>query len=356
MAPQKTTLVKIDFDKNKLSEYTTTSEDGNILPINNEYSIINIGYAKICLLDNQTGQIIKELSETALVQKIEESIQQFYNGSYSVPIEEKGYKDLPYCEKFPFHYDRFFKVGDNLYACYIMTSVVNIDQPQNSNIISGIGFFDAQLELKTYFSMEQNPKAGSFFSAGFMKDNAFWARYIKPVHSHSSDFVLYENKNGNQFELRGEIANIPLTGKKIYYPGRFFSMTPFLKGYLINTGTKLIWSDDFSEPGTEMPLHLEGDEAIAIIEQVNDHQLVGLKIKMDDGGTAWTGALFETDRNFKEWKTLKEYDFLKYTVNSMKVLNGNLYIFYFDRENDHYMLEIMELNGGKGKSRAKKKN
>lgn len=356
MTPQKTTIVKIDFDKIKLSEYTTSSEDGNIFPINKEYSIVNLGYAKVFLIDNRTGQIIKELNETVLTQKIEESIQQFYNGSYRVPIEEKDYKDLPYCSKFSFYFDRFFKVDDHLYACNIRSSVISIDPPRNSNIISGIGFFDDQLELISYHSAEHNTTPGGVFGSGFMKKNIFWASYANPAHKNPSDFVLYENISGNRYELKGEIANIPRAEKMIYYPGRFASIASANNGYLINTGTKLIWSDDFSKPGTEMPLKLEADEALAIIEQVNEHRFVGLKIKMDEEGAAWTGALFETDRHFRESKTLKEYDFLKCTVNSMKVLNGNLYIFYFDRENDHYMLEIMDLNGGKGKSRAKKKN
>lgn len=356
MTPQKTTIVKIDFDKIKLSEYTTSSEDGNIFPINKEYSIVNLGYAKVFLIDNRTGQIIKELNEAVLMQKIEESIQQFYNGSYRVPIEEKDYKDLPYCSRFPFYFDRFFEVDDHLYACNIRSSVISIDPPRNSNIISGIGFFDDQLELISYHSAEHNTTPGGVFGSGFMKKNIFWARYANPAHKNSSDFVLFENKSGNRYELKGEIANIPRADKMIYYPGRFFSIASANNGYLINTGTKLICSDDFSKPGTEMPLKLEADEALAIIEQVNEHRFVGLKIKMDEEGAGITGALFETDRHFRESKTLKEYDFLKCTVNSMKVLNGNLYIFYFDRENDHYMLEIMDLNGGKGKSRAKKKN
>jgi hypothetical protein len=232
---------------------------------------------------------------------------------------------------------------------------VSLTHPRKSIIISGIGFFDDQLELKNYYSVEPNTKPGGLYGAGFINENIFWARYANPAHKHLSDFVLFENKSGNRFELRGEIANIPLAGKMIYYPGRFASIVPFENGYLINTGTKLIWSNDFSKSGTEMPLQLESDEALAIIEQVNDHQLVGLKIKMDEEGAGITGALFETDRHFKELKILKEYDFLKCTVNSMKVLDRKLYIFYFDRENDKYMLEIMDLSGAKGKGWAKKK-
>lgn len=347
---------EIDYNRADLAKYTTDPNSGNIFPVDNNNSIAILGQAKILLLNNYTGKIIKNFDEASLKQKVEESIQQFYNGSYVVPIQEEEYKDLPYCAKFPFYYDRFFKVDDHLYACYIRSSVISIDPPRNSNIISGIGFFDDQLELKDYYSMESNTKPGALYGAGFMKKNIFWARYANPAHKNSSDFVLFENKSGNRYELKGEIANIPRADKMIYYPGRFFSIASANNGYLVNTGTKLIWSDDFSKPGTEMTLHLEADEALAIIEQVNEHRFVGLKIKMDEEGAGITGALFETDRHFRESKTLKEYDFLKCTVNSMKVLNGNLYIFYFDRENDHYMLEIMDLNGGKGKSRAKKKN
>lgn len=344
----------IDYNREDLAKYTTGAESGSVYPMDKNYSIAILGTAKICIIDNQTGKIIKEFDEASLKRKVEESIQQFYNGSYVVPIEEEDYKDLPYCAKFPFYYDRFFKVGDRLYACYIRSSVLSIAPPRSSIIISGIGFFDEQLELKNYFLVEQNTKPGGLYGAGLINENVFWARYANPAHKHSSDFVLFENKSGNMFELRGEIANVPLTGKLIYYPGRFSSIAPLKNGYLINTGTRLIWSDDFSEPGTEMPLPLEGDEVIAIIEQVNDHRFVGLKINNDDEGVAWTGALFETDGEFKQLKTFKEYDFLKCTVNSMKVLDGVLYIFYFDRENDNYMLETIDLGANKGLFKKRK--
>ncbi|MEM5811117.1 MAG: hypothetical protein QXP66_04445 [Candidatus Aenigmatarchaeota archaeon] len=333
----------IDYDRADIAQYTTSSRYGNLFPLKENNSIVILGQARICLIDNLTGKIIKNFDESALKLRVEESIQQFYNGSYVIPIDEEDYRDLPYCAKFPFYYDRIFKVGDNLFACYIMNSVVSIDLPRISTIIYGIGFFDNELNLISYYTVEQNPKQANIYIAGFVNENIFWARYANPTHKNMSDFVLYENKSRNRFEFKGEIANILPTEKLIYYPGRFFSITPEKKGYLINTGTKLLWNDDFSKLCKVIPLPMEDNEAIAIIEKVTNHHFVVLKIKIDSEGVAWSGRLFGTDSGFKQEILLKEYDFVKVTVNSIKALYDKLYIFYFDKEKDKYMLEVIDL-------------
>ena len=88
---------------------------------------------------------------------------------------------------------------------------------------------------------------------------------------------------------------------------------------------------------------MEDNEAIAIIEKVTNHHFVVLKIKIDSEGVAWSGRLFGTDSGFKQETLLKEYDFVKVTVNSIKALYDKLYIFYFDKEKDKYMLEVIDL-------------
>ena len=110
-----------------------------------------------------------------------------------------------------------------------------------------------------------------------------------------------------------------------------------------NSGTELVRTKDFTGPVERLPFPLEADECVDAFEKVHDNRFVGLNSKLDGEGASRTGTLFETDAGFKDFRPIKQYDFLRYHLNSIEVLDDTVYILLFDRELRYFLLERITL-------------
>lgn len=334
----------IAYDYKLLSSVTTTADHGNLYPISKNKSFINLGYIKLGILDNATGKIEKEFDEETLRIIIDSVIKYEYNGIYSIPEREENML-VPFCQKYPFRYERFFEIpGVDKYVCQITCTVKKNEDPTVFNLINGIGFFDENLVLKEFISAGRNNDGSASLIMGgfFYNKHTFFARRDNPMHESKFDYVLFRNKNGNRYEKIGDVMTIPKTELPVYFPGRFFSTILVGSKYYINTGTKLFQTTDMSQQGTEIPLPINSEECLAILEKMSNKKFIGLKIKLDKEGSGISGVLFKTNDKFKDFQKIKEYDFIKYNLNSLKVLDNEVYILLFDRENEKFMLEKID--------------
>lgn len=337
-------VTKINLSMSDFPSGITPQSFGNLCPINSHKSLLNAGSAFLLIIDNETGAVEKRFDEAGLIQRLERIIDEQLDGNYTFPQKE-DYEDMPFCQLYPIRYERFFRLEDEEdFACQISFSIREIKNPDNYTVIQALGFFDEDLNLRELIFVERNDTGPALLlKGGFFKGkDTFWARKTAPFQG-ASDFVRFQNTTGRKYENQGEETAIPKSSLAVYFPGRFFSAFRLGSDYYINTGTELVRTEDFKAPIEHLPFPLEAEECIAAFEKVHADRFVGLNIKLDGEGASRTGTLFETDAGFKDFRSIKQYDFLRYTLRSIEVLDDTLYILLFDREQRYFLLERIAL-------------
>ncbi len=334
----------IEYEYKKIDSLTSLSHFGNLFPLSYRESLLNLGYMKLCIINNTTGKVIKEFDENLIRTEFNTILKNNYNGLYAIPKTDE-YDDIPSCQKFPFRYERFFKIdSEKKYPCLISCWVEKVTDPNQVMLIRGVAFFNEKLEVIDFYEINEDiDTPSSHISGGFFYDeNTFFTRKDNPV-AESFDFFLFMRKNEN-FEKIGEVTKWPKSTKQIYYPGRFFSMFELASKYYINNGTNLICFETISSSGNVIDLPIDNNECVIILEPVNNQSVIGLILeKLDGEGTSGSARLSLFDATFNQEKPVKEYNLLNYTVNSMKVLDDILYLFLFDKKKQRYILETISL-------------
>lgn len=343
-AAYKTETTRIHIKLSDLHSGVADLNRGNLFPIDEHRSLLNAAASLLCIVNNKTGAIEKRFDEAKFKEKLAPILTEHFGGKYTLPSKD-AYEDMPFCEKYPIRYERFFKMEeDGSYACQISCSIQSIENPEQYESIQTLGFYDEDLNIKELLFVEQNDTGLTLLlTGGFFKGkDTFWARKIAPFQG-ASDFVRYHNATGRKYENQGEETAIPMSSLAVYTPARFFSAFQLGDEYYVNIGTELVRTKDFTGPVERLPFPLEADECVDIFEKVHDNRFVGLNSKLDGEGASRTGTLFETDAGFKYFLPIKQYDFLRYTLRSIEVLDGTVYILLFDREQYCFLLERITL-------------
>jgi hypothetical protein len=333
-------MTKIGLSMNEFPPGVTAQSFGNLYPINTRESLMNAGSVFLLIIDNETGIVEKRLDETALVQRLERIIDEQLGGKYALPQKE-DYEDMPFCQLYPIRYERVLRLeNEEGFVCEVSFLVREIENPETYTLVHTLGFFEEDLNLSDLIFVEGNDNGQALLlKGGFFKGkDTFWARKIAPFQG-ASDFVRYHNATGRKYENLGEETAIPMSSLAVYTPARFFSAFQLGGEYFVNTGTELVRTKDFTGPVERLPFPLEADECVDVFEKVHDNRFVGLNSKLD-GKTA---SMFETDAGFKDFQLIKQYDFLRYTLRSIEVLDDTVYILLFDREQYSFLLERITL-------------
>ena len=154
------------------------------------------------------------------------------------------------------------------------------------------------------------------------------------VTFHQTGIMTTGQRNQNHYIMRAfslTLACISLVFASLAQPVAY------------NSGTELVRTKDFTGPVERLPFPLEADECVDAFEKVHDNRFVGLNSKLDGEGASRTGTLFETDAGFKDFRPIKQYDFLRYHLNSIEVLDDTVYILLFDRKLRYFLLERITL-------------
>ena len=118
------------------------------------------------------------------------------------------------------------------------------------------------------------------------------------------------------------------------------------KYYYVYNESNLVKITDLDSVGQSIDYGLRENEIIGLLEKVNDNQLVGLRLEIDNEGAALKIVLFQSDLNFNRLRILAEYDGIYFCVYSVKVHDNKIYISIFDRDRKKYLLKIMDVKKG----------
>ena len=334
-------IVTINYDYEKLSKITSSADVGNLFPLSTEKSLINIGYTKLGILNNKSGEIIHFFDESQLAKKLDNIIANNYQGNY-LRFSDDDFKTLPLCQRQPYIYQRFYKIeSTNLYACEIRCIIRNDFAINGMAIITCIGFFTPDLDLVELY--ERDEYEGALLMSGkggfFIGKNDFYIKKAIPSPNETPDFIHFQLKNG-RFCLIEALENMKAASKEIYFPGRFLSMINMKNQYYINSGTQLIQTKELGQVGTAININLKEDEVVAILKKINDNLMLGLRVVLDEEGAASMATLFQCDVTFNKKNDIKKYDQLLFGINSIEIKDNKVYIFIFDEIQKKYLLEI----------------
>lgn len=341
-------ITVIDLSNSAMDSITSSANFGDLHPISATESLLNVGFIRLMVIDNETGRVIKTFDPQPLAERFSEILIHRYPGQPYVLPEVSGYSTLPSCQKFPFHFERFFRIeSTDRWVCRVSCWAINPANAEDTRLLRGLVFLDQRLNLVDFFEVEEDEdRATSLAQGGFFDgEHSFFARYFNTGPEKVADFVLFQRDNGS-YKRMGEMSQWPKAGIKLMHPGRFLSAFKLQDTYYINNVTSVITTTDLALPGEQINPPLEPGEGMALWTPMSHSEIVALVLDLDDTGASRQGRLVLTDKHFLSFRTIKHYDLLKFTINSVKSLDGVLYLFLFDRKARQYLLERIDLRGG----------
>lgn len=337
-------LQVIDFDYNDLRYVTSSADLGTLTPISDQKSLINIGQTHLAIIDNHTGKLLKKFDDQSLQNQLAILLQENYPEGYCSFTDEE-IALLPICQKQRFVYQRFYKIeGIDKYACEVICFVKSPDFLDDFILVSGVAFFNKALELLSFHEREpyNSEQISSSLGGFFIGEKDFYIKKAIPELSEKADFIHFRLMD-NKFQLVGALSSIDASNKPNLSPGRHLSMHRANQHFYLNNGTDLVKTPTLNHAEKEeINMHLADNEVVGILTKMNDRQLVGVRMVMDEIGAAWEGILFQTDLEFNHVTDLVNYDQLQWRINSIATHNNKIYIFLWDKKNEKYLLEIRE--------------
>lgn len=334
----------IQFDYNKLRETTSSAKFGDLLPISEQLSMINIGEAKLGIVNNQTGVIEQFFDEQLLKTKLDALLKAKYKGVYQLFTDTELSK-LPLCQKLPFVYKRLFYLEQEaIYACEVWCLVKQTNSINDWYDIKGVAFLTQDLKLIQFYERAEYESAlvassiGGFFHG---KDH-FFIKKVTPDPDAQSEFIHFSLDDG-KYHLDKELTTISSATKPNYFTGRFYTMFKIGSNYYLYNSNQLITTPNLFNKGQEIHLKLNPNEIIGTLRKVNDQKLIGIRQKLGPRRNTLEAILFEADPHFNKVKDLLHFDLSQTTINSIVPLNDKVYLYLFDRKNKKYILDVFEL-------------
>ncbi len=338
-------LIEVGFDYNELSKFTGSADNGDLMVLDKCKSLVVIGECRIGIIDNLSGDVIKVFDDSVLRIKFDSIIDKYYRGQY-LTLSNEEHKYVNTCTRQPYIYNRFYRIdSSNIYACEIWTIVKNLVHPELLTIIKAIAFFDENLNITKLYERDEDPNSTlmSEYGGFFISKNDFYIKKAVPKKNDIYDFVHFKLQDG-KYRVVDELSIIEKSTKPDYYPGRFFSMFQCGDYYYVYNETNYIKTSSLDSAGKSIDYGLRENEIIGLLQKIDDHQVVGLRLEIDIvEGVAKKIFLFQSDLYFTNVRLLAEFKGSKFTVNSIKVFNKKIYLFLFDETRKKYLLTTVDI-------------
>lgn len=338
-------IVELNYHNDQLLALSGKRGDGNIFPISEQVSAMNIENAHLMLINHVQGSVIKELDEHIMEKALDTFLLQKTAGDVRRYNEEER-KYLPYCSSNQFQYHRFYRVGNEL-ACQmdIPLKKKGIDEQILHHFVV---YFDNELHITDIYFRDkvEGPSLFSISEGFFLNKDHYYVGKNNPTPNDQPNFVHFERKN-HHYQYIDELIHIPEIEILNYFTGRHLTAVPSRDLIYINNGKSIFkLSNDLNNCYAETPWDISEDELVADLKPINDSTFVGLKIKVDAFGTPsspYDIYFFSTDETFQTLKPIKKYNALDFTINSLETLDGKSYLYLYDRKKKKYLIDCIPI-------------
>lgn len=343
------TTIKINYHLDQLTN-TAGPNLGYITPISDQYSIINFGYVRLAMLDNNNGEVLKEINETNLVTMISEAMSQ-----HATWINYKLYgldeqNKIPHLFKARIQYSKVYKVDEQTLAVGVSLPVSKIIPDFANDVLAGVVFMNHQLQVKKFIIREwyHSDLAVTLSCGGyFMNDSAFYISCEVPggviPDQGEHKFMHYALKDGIfKIDKEKSIGELPRIFD--FSVGRSYSIFKRDYTYYIFNGESLWETADLSCIDIKHKLPLKGQEMFMSLMPVGGRKYAGVVSDLGDEGAGERGDLVILNKNLCIEKILTRYESRQFTLNSVEYHNGKLYIYIVDQKKTLPLLQIIKLN------------
>lgn len=339
-------ITVIEYDYKDLYPITDSPNSGDIMPISGSKSLINLGEAKLGILNNHTGDIVKFWNENMLDKIVDSLIQNNHLDTLIAFTEDERVK-LPFCQRQKYIFDRFIKLSipkqSDLYVCEAKIILKLKNNEVEFYIMPIVCFFNDELELVKIYERQEvyPPTLTSLVGAFFVGESNFYVKKATPNISEKSDFFHFELVDGI-YKFKQELELTKSASRLNYFTGRFHALMKLRENYYLCNSTELVCTNNIDNEGELIDMGINEQQLMGTLCKVDEQTMSGLLLDLENDLCMYA-TLFTTENLFKYKRPIKRYDLIKFTINSMEVLENKAYLFLFDREKKKYILDIKPL-------------
>ena len=337
------TQLPIKYSHLELFDVTNNAEWGNFFPISDSIGIFNVGHAKLLLTDYKNGNVIKSFDDDNLVIEIQQLLNLKYSALFAL-YDEEGRKELPYCERQAFGYDRIYYLPkENLYACNVRAVVRQKVGSIGDLFMNFMLILNEELELvkiieqKNYSGASLASEIGGFFDG---IENYFVAK-THPELMEVDYFAHFKLEN-NAYYFQGYLQSVKSGKYNNFFPARHFSSFKYMDKYYINNGIELYETEDLEcvSKISDVNMKLAENELITDLKLLENGKLIGLKIKLDEDGLVRVPAiLFMTNMSFSYMDKMRIFNVVDNRLLSVELIGNKVVLLIFDEKKKQFIIE-----------------
>lgn len=338
--------IDLKLDISALEEKGAQLGRANVLAVNDQLAIGQIGMVDIVLFDLKSGDIIKSIDTKYIIESQQNHISRLLGDHYFVPDQmENVYSNYTGSLAYDFR-GLLFLEEYGKFASQLVTTVFNRNDVEDQMLFPSLILFDEtldQIEVIPFDPKNRSTNSAWINGGFFLGPDRLFTKMMAWQHNHNFDFLEYQLTDTHLFTLTDTLIGIKTD--TIGYPGRFHGCFEFNSYHYLNLGSMLysfekesINNGSFIQmPNKKTPNYLQ-------ILALDDSRLVAYAINNYRESPNPTGWLLLLDMNFVSIREIHSYNLQKLTYCSLFASGNSVYVANYSEKDQKYFLLKYEIS------------
>jgi hypothetical protein len=332
--------INVNLDISKLQNKAAQLGKGRFLAVNDDLVIAQIGIVDVFLIDLKSGQVIKSIDTSIIVDSLEKCIHRLLGEQYYVPNKEENLRSkyqgvLPY----DIHGLLYLKEKTK-FAINMVTTIFNRNDEQEQKLFPSLILFDKNLNNIEIIPFDPyNRSTNSAWANGgfFLWQDRMFTKMLAWKHDHNFDFLEYNLDENHTYTLTDTLFGVKTD--TLGYVGRFYNCFSINDKNYLNLGSMLYsYEGGKIYDGHVLQFPKKDERYFMYIEPIDEQTLVAYATNNYRTEPDPTGWLLLLDNNFTIIKIITQFDLRKYVFCSLFTSGNSVYIANYDENSESYFL------------------
>lgn len=342
------TIDEIEFAE--LKNFSNSPSSGNMLAINEERALLQIGYSDLMLIELDSGRIEKKIDMIQLLQWVTESLHEHWGEEYCVPGRE-SFRGRVKPENYAIRFDRILKYsGNNQFATLTHSVVLNEEDDHEREIFVGLLVFNENLEILGFHALKGYEELNSIpalIRDGFFHNDHFFTRFLGGRFNLDFDFMMFEKNSRDYYQMIDTMDHWPeveLFGEPFR---RFTNIVEREDGLHLPMGKSVFILKNWSEGGIIRELPLDSNQYIFSMETLGPDDwsvtwVVNRTWALDGDPMDLTAYLSLIEPPYRRFIHLENYNLYDWSFRSMSKVDKKIYLLLFNNPYKRFKVEVFD--------------
>jgi len=340
--------VKIEEIRHRqFSDITHFPNEGNIIALNEDEGIVQLGSVLIGVVDFKTGKIKKRLDLYRVEALVSKSLTEAKGKEYCVSGREDFLHSQIRPEVFGMRFDKILKYSDaSSYATLAHITVINQEDNYEMELFTGVLIFDEKLRPLNFLplkGLENISTPPSIKFGGWFYDDFLFTKVPNVFNNLPYEFLKFTENEEGYFEFSDSLTYWPTIESEMGLASRFFGMYKRQNQYHISLGTQMVITESLSDSGKVIQAPIRDNQYLLSLEPLHYSSWILALVaeKIQSGRTLKANFSF-INKDFSYLSPHIHYQISEVVPLSMTTFGQQIYLLMYERQKKYFYFDHLE--------------